>query len=83
MILTPLIHPIDSKKLGRTTPERLEAYKALFKTHLDDEGLMEIRDALQTGTPLGNELFKEKIEKKLKSKVGQAKRGRPKKALTP
>jgi len=70
-------------RLGRTISDRKEAYRALFKTHLDEEDLTEIRDALQTGTPLGNELFKEKIEKKLKSKVGQAGRGRPKRALTP
>lgn len=78
--ITP--HPLY-KKLGRTLSERLEAYKMLFKTHLDGEDLMEIRDALQTGTPLGNDLFKEKVEKKLKSKVGQSRRGRPKRALTP
>ena len=79
-IITP--HPRYAK-LANTRSGRIEAYKALFKAHLDDEQLIEIRDALQTGTPLGNELFREKIEKKLKSKVGQARRGRPKRALTP
>ncbi len=78
-IITP--HPLYNK-LASSRSGRMEAYKGLFKAHLEDEQLMEIRDALQTGTPLGNELFKEKIEKKLKSKVGQAKRGRPKRVMT-
>lgn len=63
--------------LGRTTPARLEAYKGLFKAHLDKGVLDDIRAAWQTGTPLGNDYFKQKIEDKLKRKVGQARRGRP------
>jgi len=69
--------------LGSTDMERREAYKVLFKAHVDEEVLTDIREALQTGTPLGNEFFKEKIERKLNSKVGYAKRGRPKRTLTP
>lgn len=66
--------------LGRTKPSRLEAYKALFKAHLDKGVLDDIRAAWQTGTPLGNDYFRQKIEDKLKCKVGQARRGRPAKA---
>lgn len=66
--------------LGRTKPSRLEAYKALFKAHLDKGVLDDIRAAWQTGTPLGNDYFRQKIEDKLKCKVGQARRGRPEKA---
>jgi putative transposase len=65
--------------LSRTKPARLEAYKALFKAHLDEGVLDEIRSAWQTGTPLGNDYFRHKIEAKLKCKVGQARRGRPEK----
>jgi len=54
-----------------------EAYKALFKAHIEPEEMKEIRVSLQTGTPQGNEYFREKIEKKLKTKIGQARRGRP------
>ena len=67
--------------LGRTRTSRLEAYKALSKGHIDVENIREIRAAWQTGTPLGNAHFKKKIERKLKSKVGQARRGRPSKGL--
>lgn len=62
---------------------RLEAYRDLFKAHIDGNVIDDIRDALQTGTPLGNDFFRDKIEKKLKSKVGQARRGRPSKRAQP
>jgi putative transposase len=63
--------------LGKTLSTRLAAYKALFKAHLDDGVLEDIRSAWQTGTPLGNDFFRQKVEAKLKCKVGQARRGRP------
>ena len=70
--------------LGKTQDERLECYRALFKAHVDKDEVNNIRAACQTGTPLGNDYFKEKIERKLNSKIGQARRGRPsKRALTP
>jgi putative transposase len=50
--------------LGKTLPTRLAAYKALFKAHLDDGVLEDIRSAWQTGTPLGNDFFRQKVELK-------------------
>lgn len=76
----PLITPHALfMKLGRSQAARQDAYKALFKAHMDAETLSDIRAAWQTGTPLGNDFFREKIEAKLKIKVGYSKRGRPKK----
>ena len=63
--------------LGRKVKERCDAYKGLFRAHVDEEDLQGIRSALQTGTPLGGDYFKEKIEKKLNMKVGQSRCGRP------
>jgi putative transposase len=80
-LLSP--HPLYTR-LGRTTAHRQEAYRALFKGHIDDQDLQDLRAAWHTGTPLGNDYFKAMIERKLKLKVGQARRGRPgKRALTP
>ncbi|MCF6258510.1 MAG: hypothetical protein L3K25_19820, partial [Gammaproteobacteria bacterium] len=62
--------------LRKTKDARLVAYKDLFRTHLDSDDLKSIRAAWQTGTPLGNDYFREKIERKLKTKVGQSRRGR-------
>lgn len=67
--------------LGRTAAQRKEAYRGLFKAHLDDDEVKKIRAAWQTGTPLGNDYFKDKVECKLQCKVGQARRGRPNKGL--
>lgn len=73
-LVTP--HPLYLA-LGRTKASRQEAYKALFNAHLDKAVLNDIRSAWITGTPLGNDYFRQKIEDKLKLKVGQARRGRP------
>lgn len=69
-------HPLYLQ-LGDSPEQRLEAYRDLFKAHVDLEQLQQIRDAWQTGTPLGNDFFREKIEAKLQCKVGQTRRGRP------
>ena len=69
-------HPLY-KSLGNDKRACAHAYKGLFKARLDKDILNEIRSAWQTGTPLGNDYFREKIEKKLNCKVGQARRGRP------
>ena len=63
--------------LGESPDTRCEAYKELFKAHVELQDLNDIRSSLQTGTPLGSDHFKQKIENKLGMKVGQSKRGRP------
>jgi len=67
----------DYVALGTSSDERCRVYKDLFKGHVDAEDLQDIRTSLQTGTPLGNSVFKAKIEAKLGLKVGHATRGRP------
>jgi len=63
--------------LAATPTERATAYQQLFKTSLDDQTVTNLRQCLQTGTPLGNDRFREQIEATLKVSVGQARRGRP------
>lgn len=77
-MITP--HAVYSS-LGKGTVSRTKAYKGLFELPLEKGLLDEIRAAWQTGTPLGNDSFREKIERKLKCKVGQARRGRPNKSV--
>lgn len=67
------------KGLGHTDAARRTAYRALFKAHIDQDALDTIRSAWQTGTPLGNAHFKDKVAQKLQMKIGYAQRGRPKK----
>lgn len=67
------------RALGRSLADRQAAYRDLFRTVLDSGELKELRAAWLTGTPLGNDRFRDNIERVLKTKVGQARRGRPKK----
>ena len=55
---------------------RCDAYRALFRGHVDDRQLGAIRSAPQTGTPLGNDRFRARIERALDIKLGYDRRGR-------
>jgi putative transposase len=63
--------------LGDTDKERRDVYQGLFQTHFGEQDLADIRASWQTGTPLGNNRFREEIEAVLGKKVGYHKRGRP------
>jgi putative transposase len=63
--------------LAKNADACAESYRAMFKDVVEDTELNNIRAAWQTGTPLGSDKFKIKIENKLGCKVGQARRGRP------
>jgi len=64
-------------QLGKVEMTRKTAYRHLFETDFDEAILDDLRACLQSGTPLGNEKFKDEIESVLKTTVGQVKRGRP------
>jgi hypothetical protein len=65
--------------MGDDDTQRRAAYRELFRGHIDGNDLEGIRSCLQTGTPLGNDRFRTQIEQALKVKVGQSRRGGPKK----
>jgi len=65
--------------LGQDQGERGYAYRELFRNALEPDQVHNIRATVQTGTPLGNERFKQQIEQTLHRKVGQSHRGRPEK----
>jgi putative transposase len=67
--------------LGDSSGSRQQAYRELFRGALAPGQLDAIRSAVQTGTPLGNDRFREQIEAALERKVGQARRGRPARSL--
>ncbi|OGI38523.1 MAG: transposase [Candidatus Muproteobacteria bacterium RBG_16_62_13] len=74
--ITP--HPLYLA-LGKDRKTRGDAYRELFRSALDSDRVHAIRATVQTGTPLGNECFKQQIERTLQRQVGQARRGRPEK----
>ncbi len=47
--------------LGNSKKERAHAYEGLFRGHLVKDEVKRIRDAWQTGTPLGNDVYRQKI----------------------
>ena len=57
--------------LGKDSKKRTRCYRESFKELLDEKLICEIRAAVQTGTPLGDERFKAEVERLLGVKVGQ------------
>jgi putative transposase len=74
-----LTHHLLYRRLGADPAARQAAYRELFRTSLAPEQVHGIRAAWQTGTPLGNDRFREQIEAAVNKKVGYARRGRPRK----
>jgi putative transposase len=52
----------DCLALGRTDSERRSTYLELYASHHDQNTIKEMREYLQTGTPLGNDPFRAQIE---------------------
>jgi hypothetical protein len=52
--------------------------RALFRTGLNARDVHDVRKAVAFSVPLGNNLFKERIEATLDKSVGYIARGRPK-----
>lgn len=66
-------------KLGAVTEERTQAYRELFKHPLSEEELNLIRKAIHYSQPVGDSRFCAQIASNHGIRIGQMKRGRPKK----
>ena len=73
-LITP--HPLYTA-LGETTIDRQCAYRELFRHHLDNTLLHEIRDALNHEIVLGRSYFKDKIEAMTQRQTRLGVPGRP------
>lgn len=72
-------HP-SFRQLGRDSLERQAHYTELIATAPPDGQLTDdIRATLNSGTPLGGYSFCQRVEKELCMKIGQVRRGRPRK----
>lgn len=60
---------LEYRRLGKTAEERQAAYRQLFKTHIPESSLDEIRDATNKAWALGNDRFKQRIQKQLERRV--------------
>ncbi len=75
-----LISPHDCWQLrGEDDQGRTATYRALFKAALEQADIEHIRHCMNTGLPTGNDRFRRDIEKVLSIRIGQGKRGRPRK----
>ena len=63
------------RRLGRTTPERQAAYRALFRHHISQETLATIRDATNKAWVPGNARFQEGVEQLLARQAAPKPRG--------
>ncbi|MGH8246774.1 MAG: transposase, partial [Gammaproteobacteria bacterium] len=63
--------------LGSDDEERYEAYRRLFDSELDPELLRDIRKSTHGGYALGNQRFREEIEKTLNRRATPRGPGRP------
>ncbi|MEO7623026.1 MAG: transposase [Gallionella sp.] len=64
-------------ELGKEQDERLAAYRALFRSELDEAALTDIRLALAQGQPLGSERFSEIMCAAVGVRRAQRRPGRP------
>ena len=67
--------------LGQDEAERFAAYRALFRSELDNEAISDIRMALNQGQPLGNARFIDSIERITGQRREIKPRGRPRKPV--
>jgi putative transposase len=71
-----LVNPhLEYRSLGKTDEERQAAYRQLFKSHIPESSLNEIREAANKVWALGNDRFKLRIHKQLERRVEPNARG--------
>lgn len=74
----PVIMPHDEYlRLGQDDTERQYAYRELFRHHMDDYALHDIRQALNEELVLGSERFKDRIDEMVTRRVRRGEPGRP------
>ncbi len=69
-------HPLYTA-LGRDAPQRQMFYRELFRGHIEDADIHDIRTALNQELVLGREGFKDKVETLIDRQTRPAKLGRP------
>ncbi|MEO8959086.1 MAG: hypothetical protein ABI304_09090 [Rudaea sp.] len=65
----------EYRAMGRSAVERQSAYRQLFKRHLGDDVLSEIRNATNKAWVLGSDRFKQRVQRQLERRVEPASRG--------
>ncbi len=66
---------IEYQRLGKNDEARQVAYRQLFKHHLPESSLSEIREATNKAWVLGNDRFKQSIQENLERRVEPSAKG--------
>lgn len=72
LVVTP---HLEYRRLGATNDERQSSYRQLFRAHIPNMTLNEIREATNKSWVLGSDRFKRKMEKKLMRPVASSGQG--------
>jgi putative transposase len=67
-------HP-EYQCMGKSNEVRQSAYRELFKQHLSENSITEIREATNKAWVLGNEQFKQRIQEQLVRRIEPKARG--------
>lgn len=73
----PLTPQAEYIKLAREDADRLAAYRSLFKAHMDEEMVSQIRSSTNGNFALGSKRFQQEIEQALKQRVSRGVAGWP------
>ena len=65
----------EYRQLGKSTEQRQAAYRALFRSHISEKTLDEIRAATNKAWVLGRSYFKERIAAQINRPVSPSRRG--------
>ncbi|MGC2049350.1 MAG: hypothetical protein WA635_12175, partial [Gallionella sp.] len=77
-LLTP---HLEYRRLGKTDEARQAAYRQLFRHHIPESSVAEIREATNKAWVLGNDRFKQRIQQKLDRRVEPKARGGDRKSV--
>ncbi|HCA27599.1 MAG TPA: transposase [Betaproteobacteria bacterium] len=66
---------LEYRRLGKTDKERQAAYRQLFKHHISERSVSEIREATNKAWVLGTDRFKRRVQKQLERRVEPEARG--------
>jgi putative transposase len=64
-------------ELGSTPQERQQAYRKIFEKLINDKKFLEVRTTVSGGIVLGEDWFKDEVERIALQRVLAGKRGRP------
>jgi putative transposase len=70
-----VIQHIEYRRLDMSAETRQAAHRVLFRHHIGESSMAEIRDATNKAWVLGSDRFKQRVQRQLKRRVAPSARG--------